>query len=99
MDNIAGLYRTFKLEENETALSQAKKQLKNITDFIQNFNVNLVLGDFNLDFEKRKGNNYQHRRIYDEWLEATAFDFIQLIKEPTWERIYDRVRTSTIDLI
>ena len=50
VDNVAGLYRTFKLEENETALSHTKKQLKNVMDFIQDFEFNLVLGDFNLDF-------------------------------------------------
>ena len=44
VNNVVGLYRTFKIEENETALSQAKKQLKNITDCIQDFDVNLILG-------------------------------------------------------
>ena len=74
VDNIAGLYWTFKFEENETALSQATKQLNIITDFVGDFEVNLVLGD----------NNYQHRRIYDEWLEAvTAFNIVQIVKEPT----------------
>ena len=63
---------------------QAKKQLKTVTDFIQDFDVNLVCGDFNLDSEKRRENNYQHQKIYDEWLEAiTAFEFVQFIKEPT----------------
>jgi hypothetical protein len=35
IDNIAGLYCPFKIEENETALSKAKIQLRNITDFLQ----------------------------------------------------------------
>ena len=87
IDNIAGLYRPFKIEENETALS---KHLRNVTDFLQDYKVNLILGDLNLDYEKRRENSYQHRRIYDEWLEAiTAFDLIQIVKEPTWERIYN----------
>jgi hypothetical protein len=70
LDNIAGLYRPFKLAENETALSQAKIQLRNITNFIQDSSVNLILGDFNLDYKKNP-----------------AFDLIQIVKEPTWERI------------
>jgi hypothetical protein len=83
IDNIAGLYRPFKIEENETALSKAKIQLRNVTDFLQDSKVNLILGDLNLDYEKRRENSYQHRRIYDEWLEAiTAFDLIQIVKEP-----------------
>jgi hypothetical protein len=90
IDNIAGLYRPFKIEENKTALSKAKIQLRNVTDFLQDSKVNLILGDLNLDYEKRRENSYQHRRIYDEWLEAiTAFDLFQIVKEPTWERIYN----------
>jgi len=54
IDNIAGLYRPFKIEENETALSKAKIQLKNVTDFFQDSEVNLILGDLNLDYEKRR---------------------------------------------
>ena len=41
IDNIAGLYRPFKIEENETALS---KHLRNVTDFLQDSKMNLVLG-------------------------------------------------------
>jgi len=99
IDNIAGLYHPFKIEENETALSKAKIQLRNVTDFLQDSKVNLILGDLNLDYEKRRENSYQHRKIYDEWLETiTAFDLIQIYKEPTWERIYNNnVRTSILD--
>ena len=65
-----------------------KIQLRNDTD-LQDSKVNLILGDLNLDYEQRRENSYQHRRIYDEWLEAiTAFDLIQIVKESTWERIY-----------
>ncbi len=77
IDNIAGLYRPFKIAENETASSKAKIQLRNVTDFLQDSKVNLILGDLNLDYEKRRENSYQHRRIYDESLEAiTAFNLI-----------------------
>ncbi len=45
--------------------------------------MNLIVGDFNLDCKKRKENSYQHRKIYDDWLEAiTAFDFVQIVKNP-----------------
>ena len=56
--NIAGLHRSFKLEENEIALSQVKIQLRNISNFLQDSSVNLILGDLNLDYGKRKENNY-----------------------------------------
>ena len=61
--------------------------------------MNLILGDLNLDYEKRRENSYQNRKIYDKWLEAiTAFDFIQVVKEPTWERIHsNNVKTSILD--
>jgi len=35
------------------ALSQAKIQLKRITNFLQDSAVNVIVGDFNLDYEKR----------------------------------------------
>ena len=37
VDNVVGLYRTFKLEENETALYQAKKIIKNRDQFYSKF--------------------------------------------------------------
>jgi hypothetical protein len=58
IDNIAGLHRSFKLEEYEIALSQAKIQLRNITNFLQDSLVNLIWGDLNLNYGKRKENNY-----------------------------------------
>ena len=86
VDNIAGLYRPFKIEENETALSKAKNQLRNVTDFLQDSKVNLILGDLNLDYEKRR------EKIDDE-----DFDFIQVVKKPTWERIHNNnVGTSIL---
>jgi len=80
-------------------LSKAKIQLRNLTDFLQDSKVNLILGDLNLDYEKRRENSYQHRKIYDERLETfTAFDFIQVVKELTWERIHNNnVQTSILD--
>jgi hypothetical protein len=49
-------------------LSKAKIQLRNVTDFLQDSKVNLILGDLNLDYEKRRKISYQHRKIHDEWL-------------------------------
>jgi len=87
---LQGFIVHLRLNKNETALLKAKIHLKNVTDFLQDSKVNLILGDLNLDYEKRRENSYQHRRIYDEWLEAiTAFDLFQIVKEPTWERIYN----------
>jgi hypothetical protein len=54
IDNIAGLYRPFKIKENKTAFSQSKIQLENITDFLQDSAVNLIVGDFNLNYEKKE---------------------------------------------
>jgi hypothetical protein len=52
--------------------------------------VNLILSDLNLVYEKRRENSCQHRNIFDEWLKAiTILDFIQVVKEPTWERIHN----------
>ena len=77
-----------------------KLQIKQITDFLSDGSTKIILGDFNLDYEKRNVHNYANRRIYDELLEAvTAFDLVQLVKEKTWARVYNNndVRMSTLD--
>jgi hypothetical protein len=51
------------------------------------------LGNFNLDYEKKQ-------KIYDKWLKTfTALDFIQVVKETTWEKIHNNnnVQSSFLD--
>ena len=96
---ICGLYRPFKMAPNVSQLDYFKNQLKQITDFVDDSKKLMLLGDFNLDFNKAATQNYTNRRIYDELLEMTnAFDLDQFVKEVTWSRLYNGlVRESILD--
>ena len=96
---VCGIYRPFKLISNLTHLAEFSCQLKSITNFIDDAKKFVLMGDFNLDYQKVATQNYQHRRIYDELLEAAyAFDLDQIVNEVTWSRIYNnQIRSSTLD--
>ena len=99
MTQVVGIYRQFKMINNRTQLESFKKQLNEITDFLQSNHDALIMGDFNLDFNKINVQNYVHRRLYDELIEITiAFDLTQLIKDITWSRVYQgEMRSSVLD--
>jgi hypothetical protein len=46
------------IDKNETALSKAKIQLRNITYFLQDFKKNPILDDLNLNYEQKRENSY-----------------------------------------
>jgi hypothetical protein len=59
MDNIViDIYCPFMIEKNETALSKAKIQLRNVTYFLQDFKKNPILDDLNLNYEQKRENSY-----------------------------------------
>ncbi len=59
IDNIViDIYCPFMINKNETALSKAKIHIRNITYFLQNFKKNLILDDFNLNYEQRRENSF-----------------------------------------
>ena len=94
---LAGIYRPFKMAENQTHLSYFKQQLGEITNWLKDGEVCIITGDFNLDFNKRDVQIYQQRRVYDELLELSyAFELTQLVKEITWARVYQGVLRSSI---
>ena len=98
---VIGLYRQFKIINEQTQLQSFRKQLSEITTFIHTDQRTVVVGDFNLDYVKMNEQTYTHRRIYDELLEMSyAFDLTQMVKEITWMRLYNNhVRKSTLDHI
>jgi hypothetical protein len=59
IDNIViDIYRPFMIDKNETALSKAKIQLRNITYFLQDFKKNPILDDLNLNYGQKRENSY-----------------------------------------
>ena len=98
-EQLAGVYRPFKMMANINRLSHFKIQIKELTDFMNTNKNILVCGDFNLDYNKKDVQNYAQSRLYEEWTEATiAFDLVQTIREDTWTRTCQgTVRTSLLD--
>ena len=85
MSQVCGLYRPYKLVNAANHSDQFKVQIREVSDFIKDNENFVILGDFNLDYNKLHTQNYIHRRLYDEWSEfSNAFDLVQLIEEVTW---------------
>ena len=94
---LCGIYRPFKLMQAVNHYEAFKVQLKQITDFISDEKKCVLLGDFNLDYEKVFTQNYIYRRLYDELIETSnAFNLQQIVTEVTWSRLYNRVIRSSI---
>ena len=91
VEQLAGMYRPFKMVACTNRLSNFKLQIKQITDFVDTGKRMIVCGDFNLDYSKIDISNYAQRRLYDEWLETTiAFDLVQMVRDVTWTRVCKR---------
>ena len=94
---LCGIYRPFKLMQAVNHYEAFKVQLKQITDFISDEKKCVLLGDFNLDYEKVFTQNYIYRRLYDELIETSnAFNLQQIVTEVTWSRLYNGVIRSSI---
>ena len=61
----------------------------------------LLIGDFNLNYEKVHDDNYAYKNMFVDFEEALGeFNMIQLVKFPTWSRIVgDSFRESILDHI
>ena len=96
---VCGLYRPFKMVRNLTRVDDWRSQIQSITDFIKTEESVMIVGDFNLDYDKLQVQNYTARVLYDHWLETVyAFDLEQLVYEPTWSRVYQGLlKTSILD--
>ena len=59
----------------------------------------MLLGDFNLNYEKKNDVNYSHVRYFDDFDELLGDNnLVQIIEFPTWSRVINNVlNESTID--
>lgn len=83
---LISLYRAFKNNLQEGAKTFFEEQLKLVEGNLKE--QTLVLGDFNVDYNKIFSENYHQRREADLLLEwKTNNHLIQLVEFPTWRRI------------
>ena len=62
-EQLAGVYRPFKMMANINRLGHFKIQIKELTDFMNTNRNILVCGDFNLDYNKKNVQNYAQSRL------------------------------------
>ena len=95
---LNGIYRPFKIPYHNN-------QMEYMTELIDELEktpktkYELLIGDFNLDLQKKTNQNYQLRNLFDKLDEYTDSRYMINIKtEPTWQRIFlNSLKESTLD--
>ena len=98
---LASLYRTYQLTQHTNHQSAFCDQLAVLEQLCTTTSKVLILGDFNLDQNRRADPSYHHSRLYDIWKDYEArCQLIQMVDFPTWARL-DRgtLKTSILDHI
>ena len=96
---LIAIYRTFHPQDGVAPRENFRKQLELINTAIDPNTI--IIGDMNLDERKRFRVDYTQRRLFEDFEEILGqHQLIQLVKEPTWERmIENRVKSSVLDHI
>jgi len=96
---IASVYRTYQLTVKSNHHSAFTDQIGVIEKLLRRGKRSIILGDFNLDHNRRGDPSYHHSRLYELWKETeTRHQLLQLVNFPTWSRL-DRgtLKTSVLD--
>ena len=96
---LASIYRAFKLSSNKTHKEEFADQLKVIKGFIENEKASLIIGDLNLDYNKKGLLSYNHHAMFTQLDELeNEMNLSQLVNFNTWRRIVNgELRTSLLD--
>ena len=96
---IITLYRTFRPQDASLPRENFQKQLHLINEATTNNTV--LLGDMNLDENKRYAVDYGKRSLFQDFDEIIGHhQYTQHVTETTWERVIEnRVKSSVIDHI
>ncbi len=106
---IASVYRTYKLTHKPSHNLALEEQISILTKFTSGHSSNIILGDFNLDYNKRNDPRYHHRILFNKMIEfEDQNDLLQMVKFNTWTRnnvnhiqqsLLDHVYASDIGLV
>ena len=96
---IITIYRTFNPQGGNTPRENFREQLNIINNATTASTI--LLGDFNLDENKRHLADYNQRQLFQDLEELIGHhQYVQHVKEATWERvIQDQVKNSVLDHI
>ena len=94
---LINIYRSFNPQDGSTAREFFHLQINKVrAAFTEN---TILLGDFNLDWQKKCTQTYQYRNYFEYLLTSlNDFSFTQMVKFPTWSRNVNNVhRESVLD--
>ena len=96
---IITIYRTFNPQSGNTPRDNFREQLNIINNATTASTI--LMGDFNLDENKRHLADYNQRQLFQDLEELIGHHhYVQQVKEATWERIIqDQVKNSILDHI
>ena len=96
---VITIYRTFSPQETITSREHFRRQLKIINDTTTTSTI--LLGDFNLDENKRYVIDYSQRLLFQDFNELIGHHhYTQHVTEPTWNRVINNeLKSSVIDHI
>ena len=96
---IVNIYRSFNPYNHQSPYDLFKYQIDLIHDAYTNNTI--LMGDFNLDWNKRGLNNYPFKRYFEYMNDKLSeLILIQMVNMPTWSRVINGViRESVIDHI
>ena len=96
---IINVYRCFNPQGNINARDKFIYQLEIIKNaFIDKC---VVLGDFNLDYEKVYDDNYAHKLLFEDFeITLSMCNLVQIVNFVTWSRLVGvTLKSSTLDLM
>jgi len=92
---ILGVYRQFKLTHHRNSTDQIVDLCREVEDH------DVIIGDLNLDYNKKNIATYRFTNIYEKWLETvTSKELVQVNDKNTWFRkVNDSILESCLDHI
>ena len=95
---IRNVYRSFSSNDNRSPIERLQKQLDLVTIALNDKSMTpIIIGDFNLDFNKVYDPFYGHHLLYQSL--HTSFEplgLIQLINFETWIRFVNGIKRSSV---
>ena len=96
---IINVYRSFVTYDNDRPIDKFQNQLSIISNALNESpaKIPIILGDFNLDYNRIYQSNYNFSTLYEHLL--AVFDplgLIQLVNFETWSRFVQQIKKSSI---
>ncbi len=75
IENLFSIYRTYKLTHQQSHAQAFDEQIDVLRAFCNDHEECIIVGDMNLDYNKRNTASYHHRRLYDAWIAFEVYGF------------------------